>query len=270
MRRVFFIFLIIAARATLALSLPVPVAHAHELIPKPVVDYIRTHPNASAQDIEQFVQQSDPAYAQKFKSKEELINATRISALSWWRNALLFIKFGILHILTGPDHVLFVISIVLVYESLRKLLKLTGAFTIAHSITLILSGTAFITVGSRIVEPAIAFSIAYVALTSVFLKNSKYQILAGKKAAAVFFFGLFHGLGFATLLRDIRIPADRFIPSLLFFNVGIELGQLMILAVIVPIVLLLWKKSWYPTAIRWVGGAIGTTGIVWGLVRIFN
>ncbi len=85
-----------------------------------------------------------------------------------------FFRIGVGHILSGPDHILFVLSLLLVFISWKDILKLTGIFTIAHSITLILAGTGILVLSSRIVEPMIALSIAYVALTSVFLKGKLF------------------------------------------------------------------------------------------------
>jgi hydrogenase/urease accessory protein HupE len=250
-----------------------PIAHeiasAHELLPKEVIDYIQANPNASPDDIQRFVESTSPELAAKYQNQSELVDVIKNQNIGFWHNGYLFIKLGIEHILSGPDHILFVLSLLLAYTVLRKLLKLTASFTIAHSITLILAGTGILTLSSRVVEPIIALSIAYVALSSVFLKNTKYAKLAAETAPAVFLFGLFHGLGFAGLLEEIQVPENRFISSLLFFNVGIELGQIFIILLALPLVYYFRDKSWYPKAMKVVAAIFAAIAIYWTIQRVF-
>lgn len=240
---------------------------AHELLPRPVVEYLKQHPNASASEIEQFIQGSAPALAKKIKSKEDVLRILNRKTNNI-DNAFDFIRLGINHIVSGPDHVLFVLSLLLVFISLKEILKLTGTFTIAHSLTLILAGSGILTLSSHIVEPVIALSISYVALTSVFFRHKLFFSNRRSKVAAVFFFGLFHGLGFAGLLKEIQVPQDRFLSSLLSFNIGIELGQIFIVAITLPFIYFFQKRSWYSTCIKIAAGSIGAVGILWGVTRI--
>lgn len=184
------------------------------------------------------------------------------------RTVLEFIGLGIEHILGGLDHILFVLSLLLVYRSFKHVLQLTATFTIAHSVTLLLAGSGLITLSSRIVEPLIALSIAVMAITTVWFAKQPWMHNAQVKLATVFFFGLFHGLGFAGLLTDIQIPDGQFIPALLSFNVGIELGQLCIVLLALPVIYLFHKRSWYATAIKLLAGFISVVAVVWFFQRL--
>jgi hydrogenase/urease accessory protein HupE len=245
-------------------------AYAHELLPKEVVEYMQAHPEALAEDIKQFISTTSPELAQKYQgNQEQLIDIARNVNVDFWENTTTFLKLGIGHILEGTDHILFVLSLLLAFVSIRKMLKLTLAFTIAHSTTLLLAGSGLLTLSSSIVEPIIALSISYVALTTVFLKNTKYQKLVGETVPIVFMFGLFHGLGFAGLLSEIQIPQPRFVESLLFFNVGIELGQILIIALSLPLIYGFKDTPWYPKAIKILGIIFGAAGLFWVVQRIF-
>ncbi len=240
---------------------------AHELIPRELQVYLETHPNATPEEIKAFADEQAPEFAEKFENGEEIISIIRNQNTNPIDNAIDFFKLGVHHILGGLDHILFVLSLLLVFVSWKDILKLTGTFTIAHSITLILAGTGILTLSSQIVEPLIALSIAYVAITTVFFKDRKYLGDGRAKVAMVFFFGLFHGLGFAGLLQEIQIPADKFIASLISFNVGIEIGQIIIVALAFPFIYFLRNKSWYPTLIKIIAVIIGILGIFWAIQR---
>ena len=114
----------------------------------------------------------------------------------------------------------------------------------------------------------IAISIAFVAFTGVYFKDRAWGA-AAKTVPVVFFFGLFHGLGFAGLLEEIEVPKDLFVSSLLFFNVGIELGQLLIIALVLPAIYLSKDKPWYGAVTKIAGTVFGLLGIFWGIQRIF-
>lgn len=115
-----------------------------------------------------------PEFADKFENGAEILKIIRNNQTSFFDNIYDFFRIGVGHILSGPDHILFVLSLLLVFISWKDILKLTGIFTIAHSITLLLAGTGLLVLSSRIIEPIIALSIAYVAFTSVFLKDTLY------------------------------------------------------------------------------------------------
>jgi hydrogenase/urease accessory protein HupE len=259
--------IIISLVLALLVLIPVTIS-AHELLPKQLVEYIKANPNATPEEIQAYIQNQTPEFAEKVKSKEDVIRIIGKRDTGLLDNLLDFIKLGIQHILSGYDHILFVLSLLLVFISLKTILKLTGTFTIAHSITLILAGTGILTLNPRIVEPLIALSISYVAITTVFLKDRKFIGEARSKIFTVFFFGLFHGLGFAGLLKEIQIPEDRFLTSLIAFNVGIEIGQLIILAVTLPLIYYFRNKSWYPRLIQVFAIIIGGLGIFLAIQRI--
>ena len=170
--------------------------------------------------------------------------------------------------MSGPDHILFVLSLLLAFVSLKDILKLTGTFTVAHSITLILATVGAVTVPSRVVEPMIALSIAVMALGTVYLRKSIFELTGWRKLGVVFFFGLFHGLGFAGLLRDLGVGQSKFVFSLISFNIGIEAGQLVIIAIILPFLLLLRRTTYNDIVIKILGTLIGIIGILWMIERI--
>lgn len=259
---------IIGILSLITVGLPFTVL-AHDLIPHALTVYVQSHPNATAEEIKAFVDQQDPEYAAKFRNGEQILAIVRNQNTTLYDNALDFLKIGVEHILSGPDHILFVLSLLLVFMSIRDILKLVTFFTIAHSITLILSGTGLLTVSPSISEPLIAFSIAYVAITSVYFAKNKYIGGEYSKPASVFFFGLFHGLGFAGLLREIQIPDDKFISSLFSFNIGIEIGQLIIISLAFPFIYFFRNKSWYPLFIKVFSIVIALLAVFWMMQRIF-
>ncbi len=116
----------------------------------------------------------------------------------------------------------------------------------------------------------IAFSIGAVAITSVFFRKVSLVGSTRAKLGIIFFFGLFHGLGFAGLLREIQVPPDKFLASLFSFNIGIEIGQLIIVASALPFIYLLRKKSWYPLLIKIVSIIIAVIASAWMIQRLLQ
>lgn len=243
---------------------------AHDLIPQQLKVYIQEHPYATPDEIKQFADEQSPEFAQKFRDGAEIVRIARDQKTSFVDNMLDFFKLGINHILSGPDHILFVLSLLLVFKTWKDILKLTATFTVAHSITLILAGTGLLTLTPRIVEPMIALSIAYVAISTVFLRGTLFIGENRGKIAAVFFFGLFHGLGFAGLLKEIQVPQDKFASSLLSFNLGIEGGQLIIVSLAAPLIFFFRKKKWYPRAINVVAIVIASIAVFWFFRRLIG
>lgn len=262
--------LITLVSLTLGLSLVSarPVS-AHVLLPQNVVTYIKDHPNASPQQIENFIRGNSPYLTQKIKRQQDVIKIVH-QKTSFFDNAFDFLKLGVQHILSGPDHILFVLSLLLVFAGIKNILKFTGTFTIAHSITLILAGSGLLTLSSRIVEPMIALSIAAVAITTVFLSRYKNVGDIKTKLGIIFFFGLFHGLGFAGLLREIQVPPDKFLSSLFSFNIGIEIGQLIIVSLALPFIYFARNKPWYPKVVKVAAAVIASIALFWMVQRIFN
>jgi len=245
------------------------VTSAHELLPKEVIEYIKANPDASPGQINDYIAKNAPDAATRVSSQQDIIKIAN-QKTNFLDNTLDFIKLGFNHILSGLDHILFVLSLLLVFAGLRIVSKYTLTFTVAHSITLILAGSGLLTLSSDIVEPIIALSIAVLAISTVFFRENKILKNPRYKLGIIFFFGLFHGLGFAGLLRDIQIPDEKFISSLLSFNVGIELGQLFIVALALPIIYLFRKKSWYDNFIKIVAVVISLFALYWMFERILG
>ncbi len=248
----------------------IQVASAHDLVPQVLIQYVQSHPNATPEEIQTYAEQTVPAYAEKFPNGNKIFELIKNQSTNPLDTLFDFFKLGINHILSGPDHILFVISLLLAFVSLTEILKLTGTFTVAHSITLILASVGAVTLSSRIVEPMIALSIAIVALSAVYLPKTPFELKGWKKLAVVFFFGLFHGLGFAGLLRELGVGQSKFVFSLLSFNVGIEAGQLVVIAIVLPILLLLRKTKYNRLSIQVLGTLIGVVGILWAIERVFG
>jgi hydrogenase/urease accessory protein HupE len=176
-----------------------------------------------------------------------------------------FFGMGIEHILTGYDHLVFILGLVLARARLRSLLTIVTAFTIAHSITLALAVLNVWAPSSRIVEPAIALSIAYVGIENFFVKD------ASKRWRITFPFGLVHGFGFAGALQEIALPRGAVPSALVSFNLGVEAGQVAVLAVLLPLVLFLRGTAWFePRGARIVSGAVALAGGIWFVSRVIG
>ena len=247
-----------------------PTSLAHEIIPRALQDYVVTHPNATPAEIQEFAASQSPEFAGKYKNGAEILAIIRNDKTSLIDNMYDFFKHWVWHILSWPDHILFVLSLLLVFVSWKEILKLTWVFTLAHSITLILAWTGILVLSSRIVEPMIALSIAYVAFTSVFLRSWWFFWNNTSKIFAIFFFGLFHGLWFAWLLQEINIPQDKFISSLLAFNLGIEGGQLIIVGIAFPFIYFLKDLKIYEILIKIFSTLIIAIALYWFFERIMS
>ena len=138
-----------------------------------------------------------------------------------------YVPTGFDHIVPlGVDHILFVLGLFFLSTHLRPLLWQVSAFTLAHTITLALAALGYVTVPASIVEPLIALSIAYVAVENIFLRT-----LSPWRPFIIFGFGLLHGLGFASVLAQFGLPEQNFVPALIGFNIGVEIGQICVIAV---------------------------------------
>jgi hypothetical protein len=144
-----------------------------------------------------------------------------------WQTFVRYIPIGFDHIVPkGLDHILFVLGLFFLSARMRPLLTQVSLFTLAHTITLALAALGYVVVPGSIVEPLIAASIVYVAVENIFMKN-----LSPWRPFVVFGFGLLHGLGFASVLAEFGLPESAFVPALIGFNVGVEIGQLSVIAV---------------------------------------
>lgn len=144
-----------------------------------------------------------------------------------------FIHHGIEHILLGYDHLLFVLALMFIARDWRALLLTVTAFTAAHSITLTLATLGFVHVPGPPVEAAIAFSILLLACEIIRIQRGQASLTAQRPWMVAFAFGLLHGLGFAGALADLALPDSDIPLALLFFNVGVEVGQLMFIAAVI-------------------------------------
>ena len=162
----------------------------------------------------------------------------------------------------GFDHILFVLSLLLVTKRWRDLAIVITGFTVAHSITLALGALDLVAMPASIAEPLIAASIVYVALENIFRPKPRARL------PVTFAFGLIHGFGFSGVLRDMGLPSANLVPSLLGFNLGVEVGQIAIVAPLFPF--LLWLQRHRTRAYRRT--TIGTSAVfavfgAWWLVE---
>ncbi|MDD9265593.1 HupE/UreJ family protein [Paenibacillus sp. GCM10023248] len=220
-----------------------------------------------------FFEDSDPSHANMAKvqigeKQQEFIftyekREMDIGEMSFFTSAKQFLWMGLKHIFTGYDHILFVISLLIGAITIRHILALVTAFTIAHSITLALATLEIVQLPSKFIESAIALSIIYIALKNIFQPESKHA------PWIAFAFGLIHGFGFAGILAELNLGAAHLATSLLFFNVGIEFGQVLIVSLIFPILIILNKRLTYKWFMPSVSTAVLFFGCVWFFQRAF-
>ena len=180
--------------------------------------------------------------------------------------AWFYFKLGFTHIIPqGIDHVLFIIGICLINTKLKSVIYQASAFTVAHTIALALSMKNIIVAPPPVVEPIIALSIVFVAVENIILSELKpWRILL------VFLFGLIHGMGFASSLNEIGLPPGKFFTSILMFNVGVEVCQVMIIAFIFGLLIYPNKnKIWYRWRIVYpISIAIALVSSYWTVERL--
>jgi len=208
--------------------------------------------------------------------------ALEIDATPDWRGQLLaFGRQGVWHIWHGFDHLLFLISLLLpavlrrdggrwrpvgtLREAAFEVAKVVTAFTLAHSVTLTLASLGLVSLPSRLIESAIACSVVLAAL------NNVWPVVRRRLWLLAFGFGLLHGLGFAGALLDLGLPAHAMVVPLLAFNLGIELGQLAIVALLLPLIFVLRETSLYPRLMLRAGSsAIAVLSGLWLVERAFD
>lgn len=200
---------------------------------------------------------------------------------SRWRQFLQYVVEGIWHIWIGFDHILFLLSLllpaVLVFkaprwqgadtfrQALGEVLWVVTAFTVAHSITLTLAALQIVELPSRLVESAIAASVVLAAA------NNLYPVVERRRWLVAFSFGLIHGFGFASVLTELGLPQDALVLSLLGFNLGVETGQLAIVAVFLPVAYVLRNTPLYRKGVFVAGSWLTMlVALVWLLERAFN
>jgi hypothetical protein len=187
------------------------------------------------------------------------------NAMSWSAQLVLYLRLGFQHIVPeGADHIFFVLGLFFLGITWRKLLTQTTLFTIAHATTLFLSTYGILRLPSRIVEPAIALSIAWIGIENVVRPR-----LGPGRLAVVFCFGLIHGLGFASSLSDVPFPRHDFLVALLGFNFGVDFGQLFVIAVAFLAVGRFRNRPWFRARIAVPCSlAIAAVGLFWAVQRI--
>jgi hydrogenase/urease accessory protein HupE len=183
-----------------------------------------------------------------------------------------FIAQGIEHILFGYDHLLFVLALILVARNWRALLLTVTSFTAAHSITLTLATLGFVHVPGPPVEAAIALSILLLAAEIIRIRHGQQSLTAQRPWLVAFAFGLLHGLGFAGALSNLSLPAGDIPLALLFFNVGVEIGQLLFIALILAVVASIRALKYPPllgrSAFAMTTYAIGIVASFWFIERL--
>ncbi|WP_244508571.1 HupE/UreJ family protein [Litoreibacter albidus] len=178
-----------------------------------------------------------------------------------------YIGVGFDHIIPkGLDHILFVLGLFFLSLHLRPLITQVTVFTVAHTITLALASLGYVSVNPAIVEPLIAASIVYVAVENIFTSRVTWW-----RPIVIFAFGLLHGMGFASVLSDFGLAPGRFVAGLIGFNVGVEVGQLTVIALaFLAVGLWFGKKPWYRACIAIPASVfIAIIGAYWAIERVF-
>jgi hypothetical protein len=204
-----------------------------------------------------------------------------LGEMSALRQFLSYSREGMWHIWIGYDHILFLLSLLLPAVLMRErrrwlpvarvgdafwdVVKIVTSFTVAHSITLSLAALGVISLPSRLVESAIAASVVLAAL------NNLVPVVGGRRWVVAFVFGLIHGFGFASVLTELGLPRDALVLALVGFNLGVEAGQLAIVAVFLPLAYFL-RRSWFYRRVILLGGsmAIVAVAMIWLLERALN
>jgi HupE / UreJ protein len=188
---------------------------------------------------------------------------------SVWAAAWRFLRLGVEHIFTGCDHIAFLIALLLLGGRFLDLVKIVTSFTVAHSITLALAALGVLTPPVRWVEALIAASIVAVAAENLWVLRREEESRARVASALrhrwriTFAFGLVHGFGFASALRELQLPRSALVAGLVSFNIGVEVGQVAIVALAFP--LLLWLRTlprFQPAGTRLLSAAVAVFGLV--------
>ncbi|ASY71571.1 hypothetical protein N181_30205 [Sinorhizobium fredii USDA 205] len=182
----------------------------------------------------------------------------------------LYLKLGIEHILFGIDHLLFVLALLMLTRGRMLLVKTVTAFTVAHSLTLALATLGLFHVPQAPVEAVIALSIVFVAVEIVRRQQGRVGVAARAPWIVAFSFGLLHGFGFAGALSEVGLPAGHIPLALLFFNLGVEAGQLIFVAAVMALLVAARRVVLTPPvwALRVPAYSIGTLAMFWTIQRI--
>ncbi|WP_379553946.1 HupE/UreJ family protein [Qipengyuania sp. DGS5-3] len=209
-----------------------------------------------------------PVQAYRLTAAEPV--AAIVSEPSTWQVWRSYFGLGVEHILEGWDHLLFVIALVLLVSGSWAVVKAATAFTIAHSITLAAVTFGYAGLPSRPVEALIALSIVFLAVEVA--RGTPDTLTRRLPWLVAFAFGLFHGFGFAGALREIGLPQGEVPAALISFNLGVEAGQLLVIAMVIAIRALIQRfaAATEPAAIKLAAYAIGITGSYWLIERLVS
>ncbi|MFC0213432.1 HupE/UreJ family protein [Paenibacillus chartarius] len=198
--------------------------------------------------------------AQTTPSNSDAAAAEPGSGTRWWD----FFVLGMEHIITGYDHLLFLLALLLRKQTFKQYAAIITAFTLAHSLTLTLAVLGVVSLPSKVVEIIIAVSICYVAIENMVRESLSYRALL------TFAFGLIHGLGFAGILMEMEIPKSHLAVSLISFNVGIEAVQITLAALLLPLLGLWYKSANHKLGLRIGSSLIVLIGALWVVERIVS
>ena len=194
------------------------------------------------------------------ESRTASVDIDRTVATGWFD----FVKLGVEHILTGYDHLLFLVALLATARGAWSVVRIVTAFTLAHSVTLSVAALGFVTIPDRIIEPLIAATIVWVALENLFAAEPDRR-----RWIWSFGFGLVHGFGFASALGELGLKGAALVRGLVGFNVGVEIGQLLFVAVFLPALMWLSHGRGARLTPRIASLAVAAIGTYWLAERLF-
>ena len=194
------------------------------------------------------------------ESRSVTVDIDRTVATGWFD----FVKLGIEHILTGYDHLLFLVALLATARGAWSVVRIVTAFTLAHRVTLSVAALGIVTIPDRIIEPLIAATIVWVALENLFAAEPDRR-----RWIWSFGFGLVHGFGFASVLGELGLKGATLVRGLVGFNVGVEIGQLIFVAVFLPALMWLSRGRGARLTPRIASLAVAAIGTYWLVERIF-
>jgi hydrogenase/urease accessory protein HupE len=177
-----------------------------------------------------------------------------------------FVRLGVEHIWTGYDHLLFLLALLAVCASFRASVRVISCFTLGHSLTLALATLDWVNLPARYTEPLIAASIVYVGAENLLRRGTEPR----RRGVLTFGFGLIHGFGFASVLRELGVGVNGsgLAMPLFSFNLGVELGQIAIAAVVLPLLWQLRKQEWFlRRGVPAISALVALAGFYWLLAR---
>jgi hypothetical protein len=194
------------------------------------------------------------------ETRSVTVDIDRTVATGWFD----FVKLGIEHILTGYDHLLFLVALLATARGAWSVVRIVTAFTLAHSVTLSIAALGIVTIPERIIEPLIAATIVWVALENLFATDPDRL-----RWMWSFGFGLVHGFGFASALGELGLQGAALVRGLVGFNIGVEIGQLVFVAVFLPVMTWLARGRGARLTPRIASLAVAAIGTYWLVERIF-